>query len=66
MSPNKEPPAKKGGKPTIDQESHDENVGQRQQISRDNKTEKPTVGPETHDNAGERGANVITNDGEVE
>lgn len=66
MSPNKQPPAKQGGKTTIDQENHDQNAGQRQQKSRDTKIEKPTVGPETHGNAGERGANVITNDGEVE
>jgi hypothetical protein len=51
--PSKEPDIE-SGKPTIDQESHDENVGQRQKsnVTTDG---KPTIDQENHDqNVGQR------------
>ncbi|HEX5061794.1 MAG TPA: hypothetical protein VFV99_20645 [Kofleriaceae bacterium] len=43
------------GKPTIELENHDQNVGQRESSHAGGKGGKPTIGPETHDaNYGQR------------
>ena len=59
-------PTQKGGKPTIEQENHDKNIGQRERTTTTPESEKETIGPDKHGNAGERGPSVITNDNEVE
>ena len=66
MTTKQQQPTPKGGKPTIDQENHDKNIGQRERTATVPASEKETIGPDKHGNVGERGPAVISNDYEVE
>ncbi len=65
-SPKKQPPRKPepDGKPTIEQGTHDGNVGQREGTKSDN---KPTVDDDNRGkNYGQRDGSTVTEDNDVE
>jgi hypothetical protein len=69
MTTKQRGPAKRPGKPTtdkptIDQENHDQNIGQRDRTA-DKPGEKPPIGPDKHDNYGQRGT-LVADDNDVE
>lgn len=68
-APQGKPAKAPEGKPTIEQDNHDQNVGQRGGKTQVVGTEdgKPTIGPETHgENYGQRPGSTTSEDNDVE